>query len=417
MKKLPRHNKFNPLIILFLIILFSVLIFIWSHRNSITSPPQKTYEELNQLKGITLSFTQLSDFFKTLAQKKGGEYAYEVLKIAPLNPNIDLHLLGHVVGDVLYKQKGAEGIQVCTNDFRNACSHSIVIGLFSEKGEGTLGEISDACHKAPGGSGAYTMCFHGLGHGILTYTGYDMPKTIDICKKTGTSTYHNREYIECVGGAVMEIIGGGFHDRELYEKQQKKYLSTKDPLSLCFAKYMPDIVKPQCLIYLTPYLFMASGADLGNPDPTYFEKSFEYCKQIPDGYSNLKMDCYNGFGKEFVGLVLSRDIRTQAVEELNDKQLKTVYDWCLLAKNRDGTRECIVSAISSLYWGGENRVEPAIKLCSLIDDDFFLTSCYKNLIVMVSSYNKDAVQRKAFCGKLPDNFHAECQAELQLTPN
>src|SRR5438876_609575 len=82
------------------------------------------------------NFDQLKSYFHDLAQKKGARYAFEILRQAPLGPNIDLHLLGHTVGDELYKQEGLNGITDCNNDFRNACSHSIVIGLFYDKGEG-----------------------------------------------------------------------------------------------------------------------------------------------------------------------------------------------------------------------------------------------------------------------------------------
>src|SRR6185369_5825096 len=56
------------------------------------------------------SFQELSDRFAALANKKGAVYAYEVLREAPLPPGTDLHLLGHTVGDILYKQKGVAGI-------------------------------------------------------------------------------------------------------------------------------------------------------------------------------------------------------------------------------------------------------------------------------------------------------------------
>jgi hypothetical protein len=66
------------------------------------------------------------------------------------------------------------------------------------------------------------MCFHGLGHGVLAYTEYDLEKAVDICKRTGTKQYNNEEYAECVGGAIMEIIGGGFHDPQKWAVQSKK---------------------------------------------------------------------------------------------------------------------------------------------------------------------------------------------------
>ena len=185
------NKKYVFLLSVFLVLIVCFYLFQIIVKNSgskfgLNNPIPKNLLEVSDLSGKNLSFEELQKYFKDLADKKGARYAFAVLKVAPLGPNIDLHLLGHTVGDVLYKQEGASGITACNNDFRNACSHSIVVGLFYDKGEKALGPISEACRKAPGGSGAYTMCFHGLGHGILSYTGYDMAKAAEICKKTGT---------------------------------------------------------------------------------------------------------------------------------------------------------------------------------------------------------------------------------------
>ena len=232
------------------------------------------YSELNGRELVGLDYSDLKDYFTELANNKGAEYALNVLKIAPIKPGVDMHLLGHAVGDILYKQQGVSGIKVCTPDFRNACSHTIVVGLFYDKGDKALSEIAQACQDAPGGKGAYTMCFHGLGHGVLAYTGYNLEKTIKLCEKTATLEHRRREYIECVGGAVMEIIGGGGHDPDLWEKQSKKYLGTGDPLYPCNADIMPSETRGQCYIYITPHLFNVAGADMGRPTESDFKKAF-----------------------------------------------------------------------------------------------------------------------------------------------
>lgn len=169
---------------------------------------RQAYKEAGEIGKNVESFNALEKRFQNLAKEKGAKYAFEVLRRAELPPQTDLHLLGHYVGDELYKQEGVDGIRLCTQDFRNACSHSIVIGTLSEFGEGALPRIRDACKEAPGGSGAYTMCFHGLGHGVLAGYGYELEKTVAFCKKTGTEEYNYREYIECFGGAIMELMGG-----------------------------------------------------------------------------------------------------------------------------------------------------------------------------------------------------------------
>lgn len=370
------------------------------------------YPEIHDLEGKQLSFKDLSNYFSNLAEKKGAKYAYEVLKIAPTPPNIDLHLLAHVVGDILYRQEKADGIEVCTHDFRNACSHSIVIGLLIEEGEEGLLKINESCQKAPGGSGAYTMCFHGLGHGVLAYTGYDLPKAIELCKKTGTHEYNYNESAQCIGGTIMEIIGGGFHDQELWEKQSKKYLRESDPLYPCTSDFMPEEGKWFCYVYLTPNLLKAAGANLANPGPADFEKAFKFCDEIPEIDTMYRDVCYGGFGKEFVVLAKNRDVRN--IENITNEELTTIYEWCLLARDEEGIKACINHALQSLYWGGENNRGVAVNFCSLVQNQFHQLSCFRTLIGAVSFYINDADYKREFCEELPPIYHEKCRNKFGI---
>ncbi len=322
----------------------------------------------------TFSFQEISRYFQTLAQGSGGEYAFVALAKASLPPNIDLHLLAHVVGDELYKQQGLRGISICTDDFRNACSHSIVIGVLLEKGEAALSDIANICRIAPGGNGAYTMCFHGLGHGVLAYTDYELDKAIPLCKKTGTEEYNNREYVECIGGTIMEMIGG-VHDRVVWLEKSKKYFKKYNPLYPCNASFMPDEVRPICYLYLTPHLFESVGGNLGNPTSKDFEKAFILCDVLPMGIN--REACFGGFGKEFTVLANDRDVRT--IEKMNNQQLKTVYEWCTLAKKEDGILSCIDSSVKSLYWGGENEEAVVIQFCNLMVIPEHKQFCFETL--------------------------------------
>ena len=360
------------------------------------------------------SFNDLKDYFQELAKEKGADYAFEVLKKADIPPNTDMHLLGHAVGDILYKQKGLDGIKICTEDFRNACSHSIVVGLFSDNGEGALPEIAQACRQAPGGSGAYTMCFHGLGHGILAAVGYDLPKAIGHCSAFGTREYGYQEKAQCNSGTIMEIIGGGGHDRELWAKQRVKLLSIKDPLSPCNTNLIPEDSKYLCYSYITPYIFEAVGADLGSPGPSDFEKAFKYCNKIPQSDKPNRDACFGGFGKEFIGLVRGRDIRKNSIANISNDNFKTVYEWCKLANNKDGTAACLLHAMDSLFWGGENDVNISLNFCSLFDDDpFYQGSCYRHLVGAVFFYIKDPQYINNFCQKLPAEHKDFCLSQIK----
>jgi len=403
-------------LLFFLVIVTGLLFALWlqgerslENRAAISGGQAGTYPEVRELADRKLSFEGLAGYFTDLAEKKGGGYAFDVLRAAPMPPDIDMHLLAHIAGDVLYRQEGLEGISVCTHDFRNACSHSIVIGLFFEEGETALDKIAEACRKAPGGSGAYTMCFHGLGHGVLAYSGYDLLRAVDLCKKTGTPQYNDQEAHQCISGTIMEIING-VHDRELWEKQHKKYFKDDDPLYPCSAEFMPDRARPLCYVYLTPHLFDVVGMDKGFPTPADFKKAFGLCDKLPESDAVNRDRCYGGFGKEFIVLALDRDIRLASLEHIGDEQFLRVYEWCKLAGNKEGTAACIMHAMNSLYWGGENDRSIAIRFCNVVSDSYYRRPCFMNLINNVFYYVQDSVYREEFCEELPATYSQICQA-------
>lgn len=403
------HFSLSRVVLTFVILDILLLAFWLSNKNSPNLSQQNTqttsYPEVIELQGNNMTFSELKQYFTDLALKKGAPYAYQVLKIAPIPLNIDMHLMGHVVGDILYKQQGINGIKICTQDFRNACSHSIVVGLLLDKGEQILPDIAAACRQAPGGKGAYTMCYHGLGHGILAYTAYDLPKAIELCQKTGSE-----QGIQCIGGTIMETISGGDHDKALWTKQRTKYLKKDDPFYPCMASFMLEEAKNMCLTYLTPYLWEVVGADLGKPTPQHFEKAFTLCQKLSGRNQNV---CYGSFGKEFTVLAQDRDIRK--IEQMSEEQLERVYNWCELAKDEEGINACISTALSSLYWGGENNRAVSIRFCKIISNSSRQSSCFQNLISFVSYYISDKGYRESFCGELPESYTNDCRKKLIST--
>lgn len=406
-KNLPSRFDIKKIIFFGLIVLNLGFLYLFLSHGNNKNVSTAQFSEVSAISGNE-DFPTLKEYFRKLAEKKGAPYAYEVLKRIPVKPNTDMHLMGHVVGEVLYMQKGADGMQYCTQDFRNACSHTIVVGLFSEMGVGALPEIMKACQKAPGGRGAYNMCFHGLGHGVLAFTGYDIPKTVELCAKTKNKTGapRGREFPECVGGAVMEIISGGDHDKELWFAQHNKYFQSDDPLFPCDTDMIPEEAKEMCYVYLTPQLFTFAGAAAGLPVEEDYEKAFTYCAKLTD--PKYREICMGGFGKEFVVLARARDIRN--IEKMSDAELSTINRWCGLAKVEDGKNACLWSALSSLYWGGENDKALPIRYCTLMQTGDEKKNCFGRLTEMVGFYGKDDDYKRSYCSEIPDQYKEGCKA-------
>lgn len=396
---------FRRILIFLLVLINVVLFFLWVNLES----SKKNYSEVAQLSGSE-DFIELKNYFTNLAKEKGAPYAYEILKRVEVKPGTDMHLLGHIVGEILYQQKGAAGMRYCTQDFRNACSHTIVVGLFSEKGIESLPDIVASCKNAPGGKGAYNMCFHGLGHGVLAYEGYRLDKAVEVCAKINKSGKNTAEFPECVGGTIMEIISGGDHDRELWGPKNKEYMGKPDPLYPCNADIIPHEAKRMCYSYLTPHLFVAAGASLASPTEEHFKKAFTFCESIKSDDPN-RLVCFAGFGKEFVVLAKSRDIRN--INLLTGTELSKIEKWCNLASADDGIIACEMSALDSMYWGGENDVKPAISFCNLLKNSSQNDACFLHLIGVVNYFSTNNESFLSFCEKIPSTFQKTCQEKVR----
>ena len=376
--------KFNKKLFLAL----SILLLVLFSGNFFTKA--RDLARVKGLKNENVSFDKLTLYFIEAANTKGAPYAFSLLKEASLPDNTDTHLLGHAVGDVLFRQKGKEGIFSCTHDFRNACSHSIVVGLFLEKGKAALQEIAEVCKAAPGGKGAYSMCFHGLGHGVLAHFNYDFEEAVANCG--GLIHTRTTERSECVGGALMELISGGFHDTVSWERQRQKYLTSSDPLSPCNLDFVRDENKPVCFLYLTPYLMEVAGIDLGGEiEKDLLRAAFSYCNGET---GEAREACFGGFGKEFVALIEGRDIRD--ISSLSSSQLKMIQEFCMLAE--EGVFPCLQHAVNSLYWGGENDFAVAIDFCSL--QSSLKEDCFRHLENAVFYFNTNKTYLEDFCQKL-----------------
>ena len=402
----PMHVS---MVVLVLVVVVSLAFIGLSKQNKgYDQPPSQAEFRADQdnLERLGSDFGRISEFLAATAVNKGALYAYDLLRFTRLGPNLDLHLLGHVVGDELYKQKGLPGMANCTPDFRNACSHSIVVGALLENGMEVFDTVNDVCRQSPGGSGAYTMCFHGFGHGVLAYTEYDMKKTVELCLLTGTDEYGQNEAHQCIGGAVMEMKDG-IHDKELWAPQKAKFVDVDNPLSLCQADYMVGGAKHFCYVYITPYLFDAVGGHGIQPTPDIFADSMKLCEAEPE--ERYRRICYAGFGKEYI--TLAKNLNIQAMNDLTDDEVTEVNDWCDEAPHDYGARECKLEVVNSLYWGGENGFKASIKYCSGIsteDRDICFDRFYSNVL----SYKHTPDLKKTICTTVPDDYQVGCEAKL-----
>jgi hypothetical protein len=366
-------------------------------------------EKVQTLVAKQASYNEFDTLFRDIASSESGVYAYAVLKHSMLPVGIDAHALGHGIGEIMYPQEGIAGMSLCTHDFGNACSHTMVIGALMEHGTGALPDIQTACHDAPGGAASYVECFHGLGHGMLAFNGYSIERSVDMCEKVGSAQFDHRDSLECFGGALMELMSGGGHDQDIWAAKRAYYLQSDNPFGLCQQDYLSLEYQAMCYKYLTPFAYESFGTNAANPSEEAILGVFRECAKLPTDQTTLRRACFGGQGKEFVETALGRH-HTGSITPTS-KQLEKMQYWCSLSEFDDGYRYCAESVIASLYSGGEHSYLAPLQYCSMLPA-IDRSMCYARITTEVSHAVTDAQSRQHYCSLLPTAELEECLLRL-----
>lgn len=404
--KLDTRNKKRAIGIAVILVLGAVIgLFVYLQS-------QSAYPELTEIQQ-SWKFDEYKDFFVALAQKKTAVYAFDVLRHVEVPSTVDIHRIAHAIGYVHFEQKGLSGIYGCTDEFRNACAHAIVVQALITQGTQALTDVAKVCSEGPGGVGAYVNCFHGVGHGLLAYFEYDYENALVTCEKVYDIAVALRPEItterlwqECVGGVTMELTQGE-HDKDAWGTAKDVYMPASDILMPCNAEYVSDEVRSICYAYLKPRFLEAAGATRGVPSPDAYPKALAYCKMIPTDEFGSRDGCYAGFGSAFAYFA-NGDART--LERMSDSAIRNVHEWCSFADDARGERVCSLSALDVIFWGAQSDSPASISYCLLAPDVESKNTCFTALISYAQGSFETQQKLDTFCKKLPPEYTKTCSS-------
>jgi hypothetical protein len=359
------------------------------------------------------TFDDYKGYFVDIAKERSAVYAYSVLRNAHIPPSIDIHRIAHEIGYVHFEQKGLAGMYECTTEFRNACQHAVITQALITNGNQTLNDIAKICAEAPQGGSTSEQCFHGIGHGLLAYFHYDYKHAVTECKKVyeiglllRPDRVTQRLWQECVGGATMELTQGE-HDKEAWVKAKEVYMPSSDILMPCSADFMPAEVRSVCYGYINPRFFEEAGAIRGVVNPEVYPKALGYCKKILDDTAGSRNGCYAGFGAEFAYFAHG-DART--LERMSESSIRKVYEWCAFADDERGEGVCVLSALDTIFWGGQSDSPASILYCSLAPSPALKDKCFTTLISYAHESFGGEQKLEAFCVRLPAEYRERCSS-------
>jgi mono/diheme cytochrome c family protein len=142
------------------------------------------------------------------------------------------------------------------------------------------------------------QCIHGLGHGLMIYSGYDLPGSLRTCDALQTGFAR----VSCSGGVFMENFNSSYG-------VTSKYLRANDPIYPCNA--VAERHKLYCYMLVTANILRVNGGDLA--------RTADACLRSEAPWVST---CYESFGRDASGIA--------------GKSAKLALVSCRLARRHEG---------------------------------------------------------------------------------
>jgi hypothetical protein len=214
------------------------------------------------------------------------------------------------------------------------------------------------------------QCVHGLGHGLMIHTGYDLPLALAVCDRLATSW----DQTSCKGGVFMENISTSYGVKS-------RWVKDSDPVYPC------DVVKENdklyCYLMVTSHVLRVNGWNWGGAAKT--------CAGVE---KNWVATCFQSYGRDASGSTRQDPPR--------------IIDLCALTRAYGGEADCISAAAKDMtanYAGGEQ----ASILCN--DTSASLRGgCYYAIGSIAGTFKATSPERVAECRALTSipRFAAQC---------
>jgi hypothetical protein len=210
------------------------------------------------------------------------------------------------------------------------------------------------------------QCIHGLGHGLMIRSGYDLLFSLEVCDKL-TTDWDQRS---CHGGAFMENISSSYGVRS-------QYLRDDDLIYPC--RTIKEHQKEGCYLIVTSRILEANGYD--------WQDAARVCRTSDADWVDV---CFQSFGRDAAGVTLFR--------------ARKAANLCVIAE--DQAPECFYGAARAI---ANNQADPAsaAPLCKLAPEAS-KPRCYEGIGTYVQNFNFTRETRRAACARITKAYFKDC---------
>jgi hypothetical protein len=322
------------------------------------------------------NFECLEQAFGNLTYNEGPKPALALLQTKSVTDTAvagDCHRIAHRMGSAAlsrFKDKVAPafiaGSPVCASGYY----HGIIERAFLGQPTSKLGVVArQMCTDPQIADQRFLLyqCIHGLGHGLMIYTGYDMPGSLKTCK--GLQEEFDR--ISCSGGVFMENFSSSYG-------VTSKYLKKDDPIYPCDSK-LANPYKIQCYGLVTANLLRTTGYDQ--------KKTAAGCRlSEPEWVAT----CFESFGRDVSGIAGKSASKARAS--------------CRLAGK--GESDCLYGVVREIVNSDAGYARGA-RFCEQLPKHH-RSRCYAGVGSVTASLITQPTKLRATCGRISKRYKRAC---------
>ncbi len=210
------------------------------------------------------------------------------------------------------------------------------------------------------------QCIHGLGHGLMIYTGYDLPGSLKTCDELRTGF----DRVSCSGGVFMENFNSSYG-------VTSKYLRKGDPIYPC--NDVAERHKLYCYLLVTANILRVENGDL--------RKTADACRLSEPAWVKT---CYESFGRDASGIA--------------GKSASKALASCRLAKRNEG--DCLYGVsreiVNSDAAGGRGG-----RFCARAPSRYRV-HCYEGVGSVLASLEPTPTALRATCATVSGRYARGC---------
>lgn len=355
------------------------------------APPLASFDQVYRDLQVTCAledFDCWASFSRQETISYGPEIAVDlVLKLKEdgrMAPVVDEHQLGHQIGRQTAESFGVndQAFLLCPMAALNGgCQHGFFEYVLGRT-ETTSAAADLICQQLQEGYAIkyYFYCYHGVGHGVLMASAYDLDRALIVCDSLADAVAQDG----CWQGVFMENVNAGMHDFA-----REGVFSLDDPLAPC--DVVEDKYRHECYVNHAGYLMKVFDNDVR-------------------GATNacLKAEAYVGACLESIGLMVTNPVwQPNLYGELGDESFVQVA-WNLCTQFPAGHIDsCVIGGIDNIHNFDEFDLGRAVGFCSAVEADYQF-SCYNRMGFNLLNQSLTLDDAVAACETLEAEFRDAC---------